>query len=76
MSSNVASLQFLLLLVLDPQLPGQSKVNMPVRELRQFQFLVWPDHGVPAYATNLLSFRKRVLKYHPEKRGPLVVHCR
>ena len=49
---------------------------MPVREVRQFHFLVWPDHGVPQYATNLLSFRKRILKYHPEKRGPMVVHCR
>ena len=58
------------------QLAGQSRVPMPVREVRQFHFLVWPDHGVPQYATNLLSFRKRVLKYHPEKRGPMVVHCR
>lgn len=49
---------------------------MPVREVKQFHFLVWPDHGVPQYATNLLSFRKRVHKYHPDKRGPMVVHCR
>ena len=58
------------------QLAGQSRVPMPVREVRQFHFLVWPDHGVPQYATNLLSFRKRILKYHPEKRGPMTVHCR
>ena len=49
---------------------------MPVREVRQFHFLVWPDHGVPQYATALLSFRKRVVRYHSEKRGPMVVHCR
>jgi len=48
---------------------------MPVREVRQFHFLVWPDHGVPQYATALLTFRKRVNRYHPEKRGPMVVHC-
>ena len=49
---------------------------MPVREVKQFHFLVWPDHGVPQFATPLLSFRKRVAKYHPDKKGPMVVHCR
>ena len=49
---------------------------MPVREVKQFHFLKWPDHGVPTYATALLHFRKRVHNYHPEKRGPMVVHCR
>lgn len=49
---------------------------MPVREVKQFHFLKWPDHGVPNYATALLHFRKRVHQYHPEKRGPMVVHCR
>ncbi|XP_064386192.1 receptor-type tyrosine-protein phosphatase F-like [Halichondria panicea] len=56
-------------------LAGQSRAQMPVREVRQFHFLVWPDHGVPVYATALLTFRKRVLRYHPAKRGPMVVHC-
>ena len=49
---------------------------MPTREVKQFHFLVWPDHGVPQFATPLLSFRKRVAKYHPDKKGPMVVHCR
>ena len=49
---------------------------MPAREVKQFHFLVWPDHGVPQFATPLLSFRKRVAKYHPDKKGPMVVHCR
>ena len=58
------------------QLAGQSSAQMPVREVKQFHFLKWPDHGVPNYATALLHFRKRVHNYHPEKRGPMVVHCR
>ena len=49
---------------------------MPVREVKQFHFLKWPDHGVPNYATALLHFRKRVHLYHPLKRGPMIVHCR
>ena len=58
------------------QLAEQSSVQMPVREVKQFHFLKWPDHGVPTYATALLCFRKRVQNYHPDKRGPMVVHCR
>ena len=54
---------------------GQSRTPMPVREVRQFHFLVWPDHGVPQYATALLSFRKRITKYHPTNRGPMAIHC-
>ena len=46
-----------------------------MKEVRQFHFLVWPDHGVPVYATALLSFRKRVNKYHRPKKGPMLVHC-
>ena len=40
-----------------PQTSGQS---CPIREICQFHFLVWPDHGVPQNATALLSFRTRV----------------
>ncbi|CAI8013028.1 Receptor-type tyrosine-protein phosphatase F [Geodia barretti] len=56
-------------------LAGQSSAQMPVREVKQFHFLKWPDHGVPNYATALLHFRKRVHLYHPLKRGPMIVHC-
>ena len=67
---------FLLSYLDPPQLAGQSNAQMPVREVKQFHFLKWPDHGVPHYATAILHFRKRVHLYHPEKRGPMVVHCR
>ena len=46
------------------------------KEIRQFHFQVWPDHGVPQYATALLGFRKRIRNYHPLQRGPMAVHCR
>ena len=55
-----------------PQLHGQGSI----KEVRQYHFLVWPDHGVPQYATPLLSFQKRVRNYHKGKPGPMVVHCR
>ena len=46
------------------------------REVKQFHFTVWPDHGVPEYPTALLAFRRRVRRYNPDDAGPLVVHCR
>ena len=46
------------------------------REVKQFHFTVWPDHGVPEYPTALLAFRRRVRRYNPADAGPLIVHCR
>ncbi|XP_043856424.1 receptor-type tyrosine-protein phosphatase F isoform X15 [Dromiciops gliroides] len=45
------------------------------RELRQFQFLAWPDHGVPEYPTPTLAFLRRVKACNPLDAGPMVVHC-
>ncbi|XP_060723840.1 protein tyrosine phosphatase receptor type Fa isoform X7 [Tachysurus vachellii] len=45
------------------------------REVRQFQFMVWPDHGVPEYPTPILAFMRRVKACNPPDAGPMVVHC-
>ncbi|KAM4628738.1 protein tyrosine phosphatase receptor type Fa isoform 2-T2 [Polymixia lowei] len=45
------------------------------REVRQFQFLAWPDHGVPEYPTPTLAFLRRVKACNPPDTGPMVVHC-
>ncbi|KAJ4920814.1 hypothetical protein JOQ06_021451 [Pogonophryne albipinna] len=45
------------------------------REVRQFQFMAWPDHGVPEYPTPTLSFLRRVKACNPPDAGPMVVHC-
>ncbi|XP_043941363.1 receptor-type tyrosine-protein phosphatase F isoform X4 [Protopterus annectens] len=45
------------------------------REVRQFQFLAWPDHGVPEYPTPILAFLRRVKACNPADAGPVVVHC-
>ncbi|KAI1901714.1 hypothetical protein AGOR_G00037230 [Albula goreensis] len=44
-------------------------------EVRQFHFTSWPEHGVPAHATGLLSFLRRVKTSTPPDAGPVVVHC-
>uniref|UniRef100_A0A4W3GW66 Receptor-type tyrosine-protein phosphatase F n=1 Tax=Callorhinchus milii TaxID=7868 RepID=A0A4W3GW66_CALMI len=45
------------------------------REVRQFQFMAWPDHGVPEYPTPILAFLRRVKACNPADAGPMVVHC-
>ncbi|XP_071262650.1 receptor-type tyrosine-protein phosphatase F-like isoform X16 [Salvelinus alpinus] len=45
------------------------------REVRQFQFMAWPDHGVPEYPTPTLAFLRRVKACNPTDAGPMVVHC-
>jgi len=45
------------------------------REVKHFHFTVWPDHGVPKYATALLAFRRRVRSYNGPDAGPTIVHC-
>ncbi|XP_047662170.1 receptor-type tyrosine-protein phosphatase S isoform X3 [Tachysurus fulvidraco] len=45
------------------------------REVRQFQFTAWPDHGVPEYPTPFLAFLRRVKACNPPDAGPIIVHC-
>lgn len=46
------------------------------REVRQFQFTAWPDHGVPEYPTPFLAFLRRVKTCNPPDAGPIIAHCR
>ncbi|GFN98457.1 tyrosine-protein phosphatase lar [Plakobranchus ocellatus] len=45
------------------------------REVRQYQFTAWPDHGVPDYPTPLLMFMRRVKASNPPDAGSIIVHC-
>ncbi|XP_061297411.1 receptor-type tyrosine-protein phosphatase T isoform X11 [Pezoporus flaviventris] len=53
----------------------QKKGYHEIREIRQFHFTSWPDHGVPCYATGLLGFVRQVKFLNPPEAGPVVVHC-
>ena len=46
------------------------------REIRQFQFTAWPDHGVPSHPTPLLLFMKRAKAMTHTDSGPIITHCR
>lgn len=45
------------------------------REVKQFQFTAWPDHGVPDHPTPFLVFLRRVRTMNPLDAGPMIVHC-
>nr|XP_046216543.1 receptor-type tyrosine-protein phosphatase mu-like isoform X2 [Oncorhynchus gorbuscha] len=46
-----------------------------IREISQFHFTGWPDHGVPYHATGLLGFVRRVKAKTLSIAGPMVIHC-
>ena len=47
------------------------------REVVQFHFTSWPDHGVPQYATAMLAMIRRVRAHYNvcKEEGPMLVHC-
>ena len=55
--------------------PPQAGSGKEGREVRQFHFTSWPDHGVPQYATAMLAMVRRVQAFHLTEGGPMVVHC-
>ena len=62
-----------ILLCCTPQNADPDSRPLPVT---QFHFTSWPDHGVPKFATSLISFIRRVQKSHNKDLGiPLLVHC-
>ena len=46
-----------------------------IRDVRQFQFTAWPDHGVPDHPTPFLMFLSRIKVANPVDAGPMVVLC-
>lgn len=45
------------------------------REVIQFAYTGWPDHGVPATTKEMIDFRHRVKEEHLKRKGPLLTHC-
>lgn len=49
-----------------------------VREIWQYQYLSWPDHGVPSEPGGVLSFLDQINQKQESipNAGPILVHCR
>ncbi|XP_065056870.1 mucin-22-like [Rhopilema esculentum] len=45
------------------------------RNIKHFQYVAWPDHGVPKNASTVLDFIHTVRSHILPRQGPLVVHC-
>ncbi len=45
------------------------------REVRQFQYTAWPDHGVPEHPAPFLQVLRRVNSVNPVDAGPVITHC-
>ncbi|TRY69985.1 hypothetical protein TCAL_10021 [Tigriopus californicus] len=45
------------------------------RDVLQFHYTSWPDHGVPAHPLPVLSFIKKSSESNPPDGGPIIVHC-
>ena len=43
-----------------------------------FQYIDWPDHGIPKNTTSVMYLRRMVNAFNKERRSiaPIVVHCR
>jgi len=51
------------------------KKDEEVRTLNHFQFLAWPDHGVPTITGPFLKMIIRVFEFQSSSKSPTVVHC-
>lgn len=45
------------------------------RDIAQFAYTAWPDHGVPSTTKELLHFRKIIRSAVGEQKSPVLVHC-
>lgn len=46
------------------------------RTITHYQFVSWPDHGVPDEAGPALDFVREVHEVASSAFGPVIVHCR
>lgn len=52
-------------------------ISNVTREVIHYQYIAWPDHGVPSSCKPVLELLRQVNEYklvHPED-GPIIVHC-
>ncbi|XP_075740234.1 receptor-type tyrosine-protein phosphatase T-like isoform X2 [Rhipicephalus microplus] len=53
----------------------EISLKSKTRIVTQFHFTAWPEEGVPAYPDALLPFLKRIWRFQPCDKNPIVVHC-
>ena len=43
--------------------------------IKHFQFITWPDHGIPDSVSPFMTLSRRVTNWWCKQKGPIVVHC-
>lgn len=57
-------------------LPQLTDASLDPLSVTHYHFTSWPDHGVPKFATSLISFIRRVQRGHTKDSGrQLLIHC-
>ncbi|CAK8678007.1 unnamed protein product [Clavelina lepadiformis] len=56
-------------------LSAQSIKTKEVIAVTHFQYVTWPDHGIPPTTTSLLRLHQAAINAQTGSAGPLLVHC-
>ena len=43
--------------------------------VKHFQYVTWPDYGVPESVSPFMTLRRRVMSLWNKDKGPVIVHC-
>ncbi|XP_057298929.1 uncharacterized protein LOC130629666 isoform X1 [Hydractinia symbiolongicarpus] len=48
-----------------------------IRDVQQYHYMSWPDHGVPEFPSNIINLRHKIRKEYPieQMTKPILVHC-
>ena len=72
--TELTMLLFLILLVFFLQYTAGTVGIAVSREIIQYHYTSWPDHGVPECPGPILDYLRRVKSGN--RSGPILVHCR
>ena len=43
--------------------------------IKHYQYITWPDYGVPESVSPFMTLNRRVMKAWRKDKGPIIVHC-
>ena len=53
----------------------RKKGTVCEREIKQFHYTSWPDHGTPCHPLPVLTYIRKSVAANPADGGPFIVHC-
>jgi tyrosine-protein phosphatase non-receptor type 4 len=74
-TDSFAFRDFILHKISDEGTDDEEHVISESRNIKQMQYIAWPDHGVPDDSSDFLDFVLRVRQHRVGMDKPSVVHC-